>query len=45
MFVLSDGINFDNVLNPNFLKMISPEFVTSLIVMLAIIIFSLVVYF
>lgn len=45
MFVLSDGINFDNVLNPNFLKIISPEFVTSLIVMLAIIIFSLVVYF
>lgn len=43
--MLSDGINFDNLLNPSFKKMISLEFITSMIVMLAIIIFSFVVYF
>ena len=45
MKALSDGINFGNLLNPNFMKMITPEFITSMIVMLAIIIFSFVVYF
>lgn len=39
------GINFDNLLNPDFKKMISPEFITSMIVMLIIIVFSFVVYF
>ncbi len=39
------GINFDNLLNPNFSKMISAEFITSMIVMLVIILFSFVVYF
>ncbi len=39
------GINFDNLLNPHFSKMISAEFITSMIVMLLIIIFSFVVYF
>ncbi len=39
------GINFDNLLNPNFSKMISAEFITSMIVMLLIILFSFVVYF
>lgn len=44
MKVLS-GINFENLLNPAFPKMISAEFITSMIVMLLIIIFSFVVYF
>lgn len=39
------GINFDNLLNPEFPKMISAEFITSMIVMLLVIIFSFVVYF
>ncbi len=43
--LLSDGINFDNLLNPSFKKMISAEFITSIIVMTLIIVFSLVVYF
>lgn len=44
MKILS-GINFENLLNPAFPKMISAEFITSMIVMLLIIIFSFVVYF
>ncbi len=44
MKILS-GINFENLLNPEFPKMISAEFITSMIVMLLIIIFSFVVYF
>lgn len=40
-----EGLNFDNVLNPDIKKMITPEFITSLTVMLLIIIFSFVVYF
>ncbi len=44
MKVLS-GIDFENLLNPAFPKMISAEFITSMIVMLLIIIFSFVVYF
>lgn len=39
------GINFGNLLNPEFPKMISAEFITSMIVMLLVIIFSFVVYF
>lgn len=38
-------MNFENVINPNFVKMIPPEFITSIIIMLIVIIFSLVVYF
>ncbi|MFA6829764.1 MAG: FoF1 ATP synthase subunit a [Bacilli bacterium] len=38
-------MNFENILNNNFIKMISPEFITSIIVMLIICIFSFVVYF
>ncbi len=44
MKILS-GINFENLLNPEFPKMISAEFITSMIVMFLIIIFSFVVYF
>lgn len=43
--LLADGINFDNLLNPSFKKMISLEFITSLIVMAIVIIFSFIVYF
>lgn len=39
------GINFGNLLNPEFPKMISAEFITSMIVMLLVIIFSFAVYF
>lgn len=39
------GINFDNLLNPEFPKMISAEFITSMTVMLLVIVFSFVVYF
>lgn len=38
-------MNFENVLNPNFIKMISPEFIASLMTMLIIIILSFVIYF
>lgn len=41
----SSGLKFDNVLNPDFTKMISLEFITSLTVMFLIIVFSFVVYF
>lgn len=40
-----DGIKFENLLNPHFSQMISAEFITSIITMLIIIIFSFVVYF
>ena len=42
--VFLSGIN-NNLLNPEFKKMISAEFITSLIVMAIVIIFSFVVYF
>lgn len=38
-------MNFDNVLNPKFAKMISPEFLVSMVTMLIIIILSFVIYF
>lgn len=38
------GINFGNLLNSDFSKMMSPEFISSLLVMLLIIIFSFVVF-
>ncbi|MDD6240710.1 MAG: F0F1 ATP synthase subunit A [Eubacteriales bacterium] len=38
-------MNFKNVLNPDFVKMMSPEFICSMVVMLLIIVFSFVVYF
>lgn len=38
-------MNFDNVMNTDFVKMMSPEFISSMMVMLFIIIISFVVYF
>lgn len=38
-------MNFENVLNPDFVKMISPEFIVSMATMLIIIVLSLVIYF
>ena len=38
-------MNFENVLNPNFIKMMSLEFIVSMITMLIIIILSFVIYF
>ena len=38
-------MDFGRLLNSDFIKMISPQFITSMIVMLGIIIFSFVVYF
>jgi ATP synthase subunit a len=40
-----EGLNFGNILNPDFAKMITPEFITSLIAMSLIIVFSFVVFF
>lgn len=45
MVKILEGLNFENLLNPDFGKMITPEFITSLIAMTLIIVFSLVVYF
>lgn len=38
-------MNFENILNPDFSKMMSPEFIASMLTMLLIIIFSVIVYF
>ena len=45
VFRRKEKMNFKNAINPDFVKMMSPEFICSMVVMLIVIVFSFVVYF